>query len=99
MYEIPPNVKTSPKNQWVWELKERMEEAHEKVRQNTRTAMLRQKRYHDLKLSWQKFENGDEAYVYFPVRKTGHSSKSTESDGCSVSPPNICGFLFRMRST
>jgi hypothetical protein len=62
-----PNVKTSPKNQWVWELKERMEEAHAKVRQNTRTAMLRQKRYHDLKLS--------------------------------VSPPNICGFLFRMRST
>jgi hypothetical protein len=45
MYEIPPNVKTSPKNQWVWELKERMEEAHEKVRQNNRTAMLRQKRY------------------------------------------------------
>jgi hypothetical protein len=39
-----------------------MEEAHEKVRQNTRTAMLRQKRYHDLKLSWQKFENGDETY-------------------------------------
>jgi hypothetical protein len=37
MYEIPPNVKTSPKNQWIWELKERMEEAHEKVRQNTRT--------------------------------------------------------------
>jgi hypothetical protein len=61
----------------IWELKERMEEAHEKVRQNTRTAMLRQKRYHDLKLSWQKFENGDEAYVYFPVRKTGHSSKLT----------------------
>jgi hypothetical protein len=69
MYEIPPNVKTSPKNQWVWELKERMEETHEKVRQNTQTAMLRQKRYHDLKLSWQKFENGDEAYVYFPIRK------------------------------
>jgi hypothetical protein len=45
--------------------------------QNTRTAMLRQKRYHDLKFSWQKFENGDEAYVYFPVRKTGHSSKLT----------------------
>jgi hypothetical protein len=39
--------------------------------------MLRQKRYHDLKLSWQKFENGDEAYVYFPVRKTEHSSKLT----------------------
>jgi hypothetical protein len=31
MYEIPPNVKTSPKNQWVWELKERMEEAHENL--------------------------------------------------------------------
>jgi hypothetical protein len=27
--------------------------------------------------NWQKFENGDEAYVYFPVRKTGHSSKLT----------------------
>jgi hypothetical protein len=39
MYEIPPNVKTSPKNQWVWELKERMEETHEKVSIVTRVLL------------------------------------------------------------
>lgn len=70
MYEIPPNVKTAPKNQWVWELKESMEEAHAEVRPNTQTAMLRQKRYHDIKLSWQKFANDDEAYVYFLLQKS-----------------------------
>lgn len=39
--------------------------------------MLRQKRYHDLKLSWQDFRENDEAYVYFPVKKVGLSSKLT----------------------
>ncbi|CAG2207282.1 unnamed protein product [Mytilus edulis] len=46
-------------------MKERMESAHSIVRKNTETAMRRQKKYHDLKLSWQKIEKDDEVYVYF----------------------------------
>ncbi|CAG2231003.1 unnamed protein product [Mytilus edulis] len=77
MYEIPVDVQSFLSNQWALELKERLEEAHEKVRQNTKSSMLRQKRYHDLKLSWQDFRENDEAYVYFPVKKVGLSSKLT----------------------
>ena len=38
--------------------------------------MVRQK-YHDQKLSWQKFKKGDQVYVYFPLRKAGLSPKFT----------------------
>lgn len=75
MYEIPVDVQSFLSNQWALELKERLEDTHEKVRQNTKSSMLRQKRYHDLKLSWQDFRENDEAYVYFPVKKVGLSSK------------------------
>ena len=77
MYEMPPSVKHIPQHKWVWELKERMENAHTLVRQNTQNSMMRQKRYHDLKLFWQSFEPGEEVYVYFPVRKSGCSAKFT----------------------
>ena len=65
MYEMPQAQKEVPTNKWAWKMKERMESAHSIVRRNTETAMRRQKRYHDLKLSWQKFEKDDEVYVYF----------------------------------
>ncbi|CAG2207589.1 unnamed protein product [Mytilus edulis] len=77
MYEMPQAQKEVPTNKWAWKMKERMESAHSIVRRNTETAMRRQKRYHDLKLSWQKFEKNDEVYVYFPVRKSGRSPKFT----------------------
>ena len=77
MYEMPQAQKEIPTNKWAWKMKERMESAHSIVRRNTETAMRRQKRYHDLKLSWQKFEKDDEVYVYFPVRKSGRSPKFT----------------------
>lgn len=54
-----------------------MEEAHKYVRENINTAMVRQKRYHDQKLSWQKFKPDDQVYVYFPIRKVGRSPKFT----------------------
>ncbi|CAC5396944.1 Transposon Ty3-I Gag-Pol polyprotein,Transposon Ty3-G Gag-Pol polyprotein [Mytilus coruscus] len=77
MYEMSQAQKEVPTNKWAWKMKERMESAHSIVRTNTETAMRRQKRYHDLKLSWQKFEKDDEVYVYFPVRKSGRSPKFT----------------------
>ena len=52
-----------------------MEEAHEQVRQNTQGAMLRQKGYHDRKLSWETFKECDEVYVFLPFKKTGCSAK------------------------
>lgn len=77
MYEMPTEVKYIPSNKWAWQLKETMEEAHKYVRENINTAMVRQKRYHDQKLSWQKFKPDNQGYVYFPIRKVGRSPKFT----------------------
>ncbi|MCG8033694.1 MAG: DDE-type integrase/transposase/recombinase, partial [Candidatus Thiodiazotropha taylori] len=62
MFEMPPSIKPIPNNQWVWELREKIETAHEIVRQNTRQSMCRQKRIHDTRTSYEKFEIGDQVY-------------------------------------
>ncbi|XP_033759660.1 uncharacterized protein LOC117341909 [Pecten maximus] len=74
-YEMPRNIKTIPQNQWAWQLKEKMENAHELVRKHSKGAMIRQKRYHDQKLSWTKFEPGDSVYVFFPNIPAGTTHK------------------------
>ncbi|XP_069122377.1 uncharacterized protein [Argopecten irradians] len=56
-------------------LRERLEEAHRQTRAFTKQSVQRQKRYHDSKLQWDKFEQGDMVYVYFPMRKVGKSPK------------------------
>ena len=66
-----------PTNEWVWQLQERLEEAHKLVRKNTEQAMVRQKHYHDKKLNWRKFDVNDEVYFYFPRTKMGQSPKFT----------------------
>ena len=77
VYQMPPSIKPIPANQWVWELRERLESVHTMVRQNTGASMRRQKKYHDKKVSYEKFMPGDHVYVYFPVRTAGCSSKLT----------------------
>ena len=77
MYEMPPSIKDIPAHKWAWELKERLEDSHSFVRDKIKGEMRRQKHYHDLKLSYEHFDKGDEVYVYFPVRKVGLSSKLT----------------------
>jgi hypothetical protein len=77
MYEMPQATKFVPHNKWAWKLKETLEDAHRFVRENIDTAMMRQKRYHDQKLSWQQFKPDDNVYVYFPLRKVGRSPKFT----------------------
>lgn len=59
MYELPGNLKITPKYQWVWELQERLEEAYSIVRENIKQAlaMCRQKTYHDRNLSYEKFSS------------------------------------------
>ncbi|KAK3102810.1 hypothetical protein FSP39_014067 [Pinctada imbricata] len=74
-YEMPQSIKRCPQNAWVWDLQDKMEEAHRIVRRYAGSQMVRQKRYHDQKLSWEAFSEGDSVYVYFPVKKTGQSSK------------------------
>ncbi|CAG2255790.1 Retrovirus-related Pol polyprotein from transposon 17.6,Retrovirus-related Pol polyprotein from transposon 297 [Mytilus edulis] len=66
LYEMPPSIKGIPQHKWAWELKERLEDAHSFVRQRMPGEMRRQKRYHDLKLSYESFRSGDQVYVYFP---------------------------------
>ncbi|WAQ93779.1 hypothetical protein MAR_006250, partial [Mya arenaria] len=58
-------------------LKERLEVAHEMVRQNTGASIQRQKQIHDRNISYETFSVGDQVYVYFPVKKVGTSSKFT----------------------
>ncbi|CAC5414322.1 unnamed protein product [Mytilus coruscus] len=52
MYCMPTSVKPVPTNLWIWELKERIEDAHTFVRAHMKQAILRQKTYYDKKLSW-----------------------------------------------
>ena len=77
MYGMPNSVKVIPSNEWAWELKERLEEAHKLVRKNTDCSMKRQKKYHDVKNSWEQFDVGQLVYVFFPVKKVGTSGKFT----------------------
>jgi hypothetical protein len=65
MYEMLPEIKSIPANQWVWALRERLEKSHAIVRENVQGEMLRQKKYHDAQTSWSSFEPGEMAYVYF----------------------------------
>ena len=77
MYERPQIMKEESPNQWAWILREKLEKAHSFVRENLDTAMNRQKRYHDMKLSWERFKPGDKVFVYFPQKKVGCSPKLT----------------------
>ncbi|MCG8112562.1 MAG: DDE-type integrase/transposase/recombinase [Candidatus Thiodiazotropha taylori] len=62
-------------SEFVQNLQETMEQAHEFAREHIGTEMGRQKRNHDSKLSWEKFSVGDEVYVYFPRGQPGRSPK------------------------
>ena len=77
MFEMPSLIKPIPNNQWVWELRDKIETAHAKVRQYTQQSMHRQKVLHDSRISYEKFEIGDQVFVYFPVKQIGTSSKLT----------------------
>lgn len=70
-FEMLSQIKDIPLQQWVQELKEKMEMAHTFVRENSFGSMLRQKSVHDTKLSWNMFSPGDEVYVYFPRYAVG----------------------------
>lgn len=74
---MPEHMKEETPNEWVWILRERLERAHNVVRQHIEDAMNRQKKYHDMKMSWEKFKKGDKVFVYFPQRKVGCSPKLT----------------------
>ncbi|CAG2218208.1 unnamed protein product [Mytilus edulis] len=77
MYDVPDYLKKIPQNRWAWELQERMEEAHHFVRKHVGQEMVRQKKYYDKQLNWCKFRKDDQVYVFFPIRKAGHSPKFT----------------------
>ncbi|MEW8547865.1 MAG: hypothetical protein AB2693_30530, partial [Candidatus Thiodiazotropha sp.] len=77
MFELPNLSKPIPNNQWVWELRDRIETAHTLVRKYTQQAMHRQKRFRDLRTSYETFNKGDQVFVYFPVKKVGTSAKLT----------------------
>lgn len=51
LYEVPSSIKSIPQDKRVWELQERLENAHKIVRVNTNQEMARQKHYHDKELN------------------------------------------------
>lgn len=77
MYEMPRSVKYIPRHKWAWQLKENMETAYTFVRENMKTARVRQKKYHDHNVSWQILEPDSQVYVLFPIRKAVQSPKFT----------------------
>ena len=60
---------------WVNNLRERMEWAHELARTNIETALLRQKGYHDSKLFWESFEPGDKVFIFFSTTRPSRCRK------------------------
>lgn len=77
-FEMRCQIKDIPLQQWVWDLKEKMEMTHTFVRENSFGSMLRQKSFHDTKLSLSMFSPGDEVYVYFSRYAVGKSPKVTQ---------------------
>ena len=77
MFKLPQLSKPIPNNQWVWEMRDKIESAHKLVRQYTQQSMHRQKRLRDSRTSYETFSVGDQVYVYFPVKKIGTSAKLT----------------------
>ena len=61
----------------VWIERERKKRSNASVRRRVKGAELRQKHYHDMKMSYEQFKVGDRVYVYFPQGKTGYSPKLT----------------------
>ena len=55
IYEPPVASKSVPRHSWAWELQDRIEEAHCIVQEHVEGEILRQKKYHDQKLSWEQF--------------------------------------------
>jgi hypothetical protein len=75
MFSLPEHAKPVSRTEWVRDLRQKLEDAHGHARTSTKSAMLRQKKYHDSKLSYEQFQAGDQVYVYFPQRKVGISPK------------------------
>ena len=75
MYELPSTMKPTIVNEYVWKLRETLEEAHRCTRQISKQSMLRQKKYHDHKVVGKCFSTGDQVLVFFPQRKVGQSAK------------------------
>jgi hypothetical protein len=77
MYEMPSSIKMKPANMWVWELRERLEDAHRIVRKYALGSMLRRETYHDRKSYWERLQVRDVVYVLFPKHKIGCSPTFT----------------------
>lgn len=75
MYELPSDMKPSNVHDYVWKLRERLEEAYWYTRQISKQSILRQKKYHDQNVVGKHFTVGDEVLVFFPQRKIGKSPK------------------------
>ena len=75
IYEPPVASKSVPRHYWTCELQDRIEEAHGIVQEHVEVEILRQKNYHDQKLSWEQFSKGEKVLEYFPIRKPRRSPK------------------------
>ena len=75
-FASPNNIKEF-QSDFAANLQTRMEQAHEIAREHIQTEMRRQKRYHDNKLFWEKFEKVDAVYVFFLRKHVGKSPKFT----------------------
>ena len=74
-FEMPPSIKSEITNEWVWELREKLETAHTFVRQNTGHSIRKQKFYHDRKSNNKSLNVNDNVYVLFPVKRAGQTAK------------------------
>jgi len=74
-YGIVSPEATPAYDDFVEDVRDRMVTAYDVVRENLRSAALRNKRYYDLRVKPSKFHEGDYVYYYNPRKYAGRSDK------------------------
>ena len=75
MVGCPNKSETLSEHDYVSDLRERLEIAHDYARRHFQCSANRQKKYYDIKMSGEPYRTGDFVWLYTPVKKVGVSPK------------------------
>ena len=75
MVGCPNESETLSEHDYVSDLRERLEIAHDYARRHLQSSANRQKKYYDIKMSGEPYQTGDFVWLYTPVKKVGVSPK------------------------
>ena len=75
MIGCPNELQTITEHDYVSNLRERLEVAHDYARRHLQISANRQKKYHDIKMSSEPYQTGDFGWLFSPVKRVGVSPK------------------------